>query len=89
MLAAAGFGAVTIEARVMPIQVGGARTVEEAADYLMRIGPAARLIADSAAASVPGSRATIREALLRALAPFAGADGVWLEGAVLLVTARG
>ncbi len=88
LLAAAGFGAVTIEARVMPIQVGGARTVEEAADYLMRIGPAARLIAGSGAASLPGSRAKIREALLHALAPFASKDGVWLEGAVLVVTAR-
>ena len=66
------------------MHVGGARTLDEATDYLMRIGPASRLIGDADEALRP----TARAAIARAIAGFAGENGVWCDAAVLLVTAH-
>jgi len=84
VLASAGFRAVDIESRTLAMHVGGASTVDEATSYLMRIGPASRLIADADESLRPVARAAIE----RAIAGFAGENGVWCDAAVLLVTAH-
>jgi hypothetical protein len=75
---------VRIEPIEAQIQVGGDGSVESAADYFSKIGPAARQLAESD----PPLRPTGEAAIARALAPYASARGVWMEAAVLAVTAR-
>jgi SAM-dependent methyltransferase len=84
LLAGAGFRAVDIESRTVATNVGGARTLDEATDYLMKIGPASRLLGDADKALRPMARAAIAQSM----AGFAGDSGVWCDAAVLLVTAR-
>jgi SAM-dependent methyltransferase len=84
LLAGAGFRAVDIESRTVAANLGGARTLDEATDYLMRIGPASRLLGDADKALRPTARAAIE----RAIAGFAGENGVWCDAAVLLVNAH-
>jgi hypothetical protein len=64
--------------------VGGARTLDEVTDYLMKIGPASRLIGDADKALRP----TARAAIAQSMAGFAVESGVWCDAAVLLVTAH-
>ena len=84
LLAGAGFRAVDIESRTVATNVGGARTLDEATDYFMRIGPASRLLADADEALRPTARAAIEQSM----AVFAGERGVWCDAAILLVTAH-
>lgn len=84
VLTGAGFRAVDIESRTVATNVGGARTLDEVTDYLMRIGPASRLIGDADKALRPAARAAIAQAM----AGFAGENGVWCDAAILLVTAH-
>jgi SAM-dependent methyltransferase len=85
LLEGAGFRDVLVEALTVEVHVGGAATLEEAMQYLLRIGPAARQLAEAE----PARRQTGEEALARAMAPYVSERGVWMKGAVLVVTARG
>jgi SAM-dependent methyltransferase len=84
LLTSAGFRAVDIESRTVATNVGGARTLDEATDYLMRIGPASRFIGDADKALRPKARAAIAQAM----AAFTGENGVWCDAAIHLVTAH-
>ena len=84
LLGGAGFQDVRIEALTTQIQVGGAATIEQAMKYLVRIGPAARQLAESEPARRPVGEA----AMAQAIAPYASERGVWMEAAALIVTAR-
>jgi SAM-dependent methyltransferase len=84
LLEAAGFRQVVVEPITTELQLGGAATVDEAMRYLVRIGPAARQLAESE----PAQRARGEAAMSRAIAPHASERGVWMEAAVLVVTAR-
>ncbi len=84
VLTGAGFRAVDIESRTVATNLGGARTLDEATDYLMKIGPASRFIGDADKALRP----TARAAIAQAMAGFAGESGVWCDAAILLVTAH-
>ena len=84
LLATAGFQRVDIAPHATPVHIGAAHTLEAAIDYLMRIGPAARLVGEND----PATRPAIRAAITHALTPFSGETGVWLDAAVWLVTAR-
>lgn len=84
VLTGAGFRAVDIESRTVATNVGGARTLDEVTDYLMRIGPASRLIGDAD----KSLRSPARAAIAQAMASFAGESGVWCDAAMLLVTAH-
>ena len=84
LLHAAGWQDVLVEAIATEIQVGGAGTIDEAAHYLSTIGPAARQLAEVD----PPRRPAGEQAIVRALAPYASARGVWMPAAVLVVTAR-
>jgi len=65
------------------IPVGGRGSPADAAEFLLRIGPTARAIADQ---DLDGAEA--RRRLIDALAPFATADGVMLGVACWLVRAQ-
>jgi SAM-dependent methyltransferase len=84
ILSDAGWQGVEIAPVELPINVGGAATLDEATVYGLQIGPAARAMADAPAELRPALEAALREAL----APFAGVRGVWMDGAALVVTAH-
>jgi SAM-dependent methyltransferase len=84
ILEAAGWKDVSFEPVEMPLHLGGAATLDEVVEYSLQIGPAARAMADAPEALKPALEAALREAL----APFAGARGVFLDGAAFVVGAR-
>jgi len=84
ILGDAGFRDVALEPLEQPLLVGGASTLDEAVDYSLQIGPAARAIAGAPAELKPTLGAAVREAL----APFVGPRGVWMDSATFIVTAR-
>jgi SAM-dependent methyltransferase len=84
ILSRAGFAEVRVVRHEPLLRLGGARTVDEAVDYLLQIGPAARFLTD--AGLVEDERA--RDVIARAVAPFLSEQGVMVPSRVLLVTAR-
>jgi ubiquinone/menaquinone biosynthesis C-methylase UbiE len=79
-----GWKDVSTEPLEMPLHIGGAATLDEAVAYSLQIGPAARAMADAPRDLEPALAAALRDAL----APFASARGVFVDGAVWIVTAR-
>ena len=88
ILAAAGFASVVVDGLTGELSIGGARDVDEAADFLIEIGPASRAMREAGADADPEVRARVVAAAAEALAPFAGSDGVRAPYAAWLVTAR-
>ena len=84
ILGDAGWNDVSIEPVEMSLHLGGAATLDEAVEYSLQIGSAARAMADAPEALKPALEAAIREAL----APFASARGVFMDGAAFVVGAR-
>jgi SAM-dependent methyltransferase len=83
-LDAAGYQQIEIRPQDVALHLGGASSLEEAVAYCLDIGPAGRVLADAGETHRPAFAAALR----RALAPFAGQQGVVIPGAVLVVTAR-
>jgi SAM-dependent methyltransferase len=84
ILGDAGWQDVTLESVEMPLHLGGAATLDEVVEYSLQIGPAARAMADAPETLKPALEAALREAL----APFASARGVFMDGAAFVVRAR-
>jgi hypothetical protein len=84
VLGDAGWRDVSLEPVEMPVHVGGSATLDEAVAYCLQIGPAARAMADARPELEPALEAALREAL----APFATARGVFMDGAAWVVSAR-
>ena len=84
ILGDAGWKDVSLEPVEMPLHLGGAATLDEAVAYSFQIGPAARAMGDPPEALKPELEAALREAL----APFASARGVFIDGAAFVVVAR-
>jgi ubiquinone/menaquinone biosynthesis C-methylase UbiE len=84
LLETAGFTHINIESQEAALTMGGAATVDEAVDFVMEIGPIARLLAD---ASVD-VRARVVEELRATLASYATREGVNMSGAAWIVYAR-
>jgi SAM-dependent methyltransferase len=85
ILSGAGFVEIEVEPLAQPLEIGGAATLAEAARYLTRIGPAARLLEENGRLRAPEVEAAIREAI----APFAReGGGVWLASGAFIVRAR-
>src|SRR5262245_33057516 len=82
ILGDAGWSDVSIEPVEMPLHLGGAATLDEAVEYSLQIGPAARAMTDAPERLKPALEAALREAL----APFASARGVFVDGAASVVT---
>jgi SAM-dependent methyltransferase len=84
ILGAAGWNDVSLELVEMPLHLGGAATLDEAVAYSLQIGPAARAMDGAPEALKPALEVALREAL----APFASARGVFIDGAAFVVRAR-
>ena|SRR5437762_4677603 len=84
ILGDAGWKDVSFEPVEMPLHLGGAATLDEAVAYSFQIGPAARAMGEPPEALKPALEAALREAL----APFASARGVFIDGAAFVVVAR-
>ena len=80
ILAAAAFAAITCEPVDLPITLG---TVDEALNWLTRMGPAATPLAEAEPAAREAARAAMREVLAAHDTP----RGVTLPGAAWLVRA--
>jgi SAM-dependent methyltransferase len=83
ILQRAGFTAIAIEPREFSAPVGGARTLDEAVEFSLEIGPTARFVSEAEPALVPAMRAAVREAL----SAFDSEHGVCITMRMLLVTA--
>ncbi len=84
-LGAAGFTAVALEPVRMTLTVGGGSDLDQSVDFLLQMGPTARALRDAPDPSVvPRVAAAVREALL----PYATPQGVQMDSASWLVTAR-
>jgi ubiquinone/menaquinone biosynthesis C-methylase UbiE len=84
ILGAAGWKDVSFEPVEMPLHFGGAATLDEAVEYALQIGPAARAMDAAPEALKPELAIALREAL----APLASARGVFIDGAAFVVGAR-
>jgi SAM-dependent methyltransferase len=84
LLEQAGFDEVAFEPAERELSLGGARSLEEAVEFLMNVGPAAAALREAA----PDDRAAAEVAVAEALAPHVDESGVRLPGAVWIVTGR-
>jgi SAM-dependent methyltransferase len=84
LLEAGGFKDVSCEAYEAELNMGGARTVEEAVEFSLEIGPIARLLGDADA----DVRTRVAQAVREALTPYVSQHGVSLRGAAWIVLAR-
>ena len=81
ILTGAGFGDVSVEDLRCPMRMGS--TVDDTVSFMQRTDMAAALMADVSDEVAAAAWAAVREAL----EPYAGPDGVVLQGAAWLVTA--
>jgi SAM-dependent methyltransferase len=84
ILSSAGFEQIAIEAREFYVTLGGAKTLDEAVDYCLDLGPTARFVGDAPKERIPELRAAVREALL----PLATEGGVFSPFHTYVVTAE-
>jgi ubiquinone/menaquinone biosynthesis C-methylase UbiE len=84
ILESAGFSAIRTDPSEIPMQIGGANTLEDAVDFMLEIGPAARFVSEAD----PALRSSFRDALSRWVAAYACAQGVWMPARTLIVTAQ-
>ena len=85
ILTGAGFAAVALDPVRMTLTVGGGRSLEETTDFLLRMGPTARALRE---ADDPELTPLVAGAVREALVPYQTADGVRMESASWIVTAR-
>src|SRR5262245_55186525 len=85
ILTRAGFAAIAIEERREPLTVGGATTLDEAAQFLVEgVGPTSAALRDAD----PAVRSRVRDAVRAALEQFATPAGVQMPSAAWIVTAH-
>ena len=84
VLETAGYTDVSIDGFETEIDVMGRRTPEQAVEFLMQMGPAARMLAEAS----QDTRAAAAAAIQEALAPHIRPDGIALGAATWLVNAR-
>ncbi len=84
ILTTAGFADVVLETHQTDISLGGATTVEEAADFSLEIGPVGMLLR----AADADTRTRVASSIREVLQPYAGPSGVRLTGTTWIVSAR-
>jgi SAM-dependent methyltransferase len=84
ILTNAGFTDVSLETHQTALSLGGATTVEEAADFSLEIGPVGMLLRTADA----DTRTRVASSIRGALRPYAGPNGVRLTGTTWIVCAR-
>jgi ubiquinone/menaquinone biosynthesis C-methylase UbiE len=83
ILERAGFSQIAVDPVTVEMHLGGAHTIDEAVDFLLDLGPAARFAAEAD----PALASRFRECLKPVVSPFASARGVWMPARVFVVTA--
>jgi SAM-dependent methyltransferase len=84
ILERAGFTDVGFEDVRQTLRVGGGGGLDQTADYMLQMGPAAKVLREADPGLTPAVAAAIREALK----PYHGPDGVRMPSATWIVTAR-
>jgi SAM-dependent methyltransferase len=84
ILERSGFDDVGFEDVRKTLRVGGEGPLEQTVDFLMQMGPTARILREADPALTPKVAAAIRAAL----EPYAEKDGVRMDSAAWIVTAR-
>jgi SAM-dependent methyltransferase len=84
LLETGGFKDVNCESYEAELSMGGARTLDEAVEFSLEIGPVARLLLNAD----PEVRAQVGQAVREVLTPYASQQGVSLRGAAWIVTAQ-
>ena len=84
LLSGAGFERVQLEAVETALTVGGGGDLDQAVDFAMQVGPTGGVVSEADAPT----RAKVAGAVREALIPFQTADGVKMQAAAWIVTAR-
>ncbi len=84
ILETAGFEDVAFEDLTGELSIGGGASLDATTDFLTRMGPASRALADVTEQQQQAARAAVREAL----APFLSDGGIKMTGSCWIVTAR-
>ncbi|HEV8714662.1 MAG TPA: class I SAM-dependent methyltransferase [Candidatus Binatia bacterium] len=84
LLEAGGFKDVSCESYAAELSMGGARTIEEAVEFSLEIGPIARLLGDADT----DVRTRVAQAVREAFVPYVSQHGVSLRGAAWIVLAQ-
>lgn len=84
ILGDAGFSEVDVAGHEVSLVVGGGANAERATDFLLDMGPLARVLPTLA----PALRATVAGAVIEALSEYEESDGIHMPGAVWIVTAK-
>ncbi|MCG8588547.1 MAG: methyltransferase domain-containing protein [Proteobacteria bacterium] len=85
LLEAGGWEQIEIEGRRLTMQIGGPVALDASVAFTLQMGPVGSALRDSPPAVMEKAATAVRKALL----PYAGDDGVQMEGAVWCVSARG
>jgi SAM-dependent methyltransferase len=84
ILMEAGYADLELDARAVSLAVGGGADLDGAVDFLLSVGPASRLLAETDALTREAAFAAVRESVR----PFVGESGVAMDAAVWIVSAR-
>ncbi|MBI5514622.1 MAG: class I SAM-dependent methyltransferase [Deltaproteobacteria bacterium] len=84
VLQASGWAEVGVKAFQAPMVIGGGGDLEEATEFLLKVGPTAGALRDLSEDTLAAVRAAVRESLR----PYEGPEGVSLGGSAWVVTAR-
>jgi SAM-dependent methyltransferase len=84
ILETAGFADVAFESLERELQVGGGGSLEDTVRFALQLGPTGRLLADADEAT----RTTVAKSVHEALIPYAKDDGVRMDSAAWIATAR-
>jgi hypothetical protein len=84
ILGVAGFTDVAIEGREPLMAIVGSATLDQAVDFLVQIGPTGSVLREADAAT----RARVTAVVKEAIAPFHRPEGLRMQGAIWLVSAR-
>ena len=85
ILVRAGFADIELESVRMPLSVGGGQDLDATVDFVLRMGPTARALRE---ADDPELLPDVAAAVREALAPYQTAEGVRMDSASWIVTAR-
>jgi SAM-dependent methyltransferase len=84
LLETGGFKDVSCESYETELSMGGAKTVDEAVEFSLELGPLARLLGDAGM----DVRTRVAQAVREALTPYVTQHGISLRGAAWIVFAR-
>jgi SAM-dependent methyltransferase len=84
ILADAGFENIELVPHGGTLALGGSASLEDGVDFVLRLGPTARLLANADDELLRG----VREAVTKAVEPFATDEGIAMDYATWLVSAK-